>query len=215
MKKTTLILVRHGESEANEKGIYVGQTDVNLTEKGYMQALATAEFLVKNYPISTVYSSDLKRAYRTGKAVCDILGLEIHVDKGLREIDGGEWENMHLDDLMRNYENAYGEWLDDIGNATCSGGESVRQMGERVLDAVTRIAQTHPGECVVIALHATPIRVLQCLWGGKTFDDMKDIPWVTNASATVATYENGIFQLEQIGIDAHLGNMRTIVPVNI
>ena len=63
---TTLILVRHGQSESNLKHIFCGQTDVKLTEKGHAQAKKTAEYIIKNYKIDKIYSSDLQRAYDTG-----------------------------------------------------------------------------------------------------------------------------------------------------
>lgn len=68
---TTLILIRHGESKANRDRIFAGHLDVDLQEKGLKQAKITAEYISKNYLVNRVYSSDLKRAYQTGKCVAD------------------------------------------------------------------------------------------------------------------------------------------------
>ena len=82
---TKLILVRHGESEANNKDIFVGYTDSDLTTKRFKQAEKTAVYIKHNYNVDAVYASDLKRAYKTGNVIAETLDVEINVEKGLRE----------------------------------------------------------------------------------------------------------------------------------
>ena len=64
MKETTLILVRHGQSIGNATRVYLGHTNLGLTERGKMQAQLTAERL-RDEKIDAIYSSDLKRAHDT------------------------------------------------------------------------------------------------------------------------------------------------------
>jgi len=75
--KTTLLLVRHGESEANKEQIFGGHYDAALTENGSEQARITGRFIGENYKASKVYASDLKRAYVTGSTIAKILGADI------------------------------------------------------------------------------------------------------------------------------------------
>ena len=208
-------MIRHGESQANREGFFAGQTDVPLEEKGLFQARMTADFIVSSYTADKVYASDLRRAYDTGKAVADRLGLEAIPDSRLREIYAGKWQGRKFTDIIAQYSSDYQAWLTDIGNCVCTEGESVAQLGSRVLEALTDIARANPEKTVVIATHATPIRVLQCLLGGHSLDHMKDIPWVSNASVTELTYNEGIWKLEKIGQDSHLSDLKTTFPANV
>lgn len=211
---TRIILIRHGESEANEKGIFVGYSNSKLTERGHKQAELTAKYVVAAYPIDVVYSSDLARAYATGKAVADALGVNIKKEEGLREINGGEWEEVSFDELVTRYAEDYGTWLTDIGHAKCTGGETVKQLRESVKNTIERIICENEGKTIVVVTHGTPIRALQCLWSGLSLDEMKDIPWVSNASVSVAECTEQDIRFTQISYDAHMGKLRTVLPDN-
>lgn len=209
---TRLLIIRHGNSLANAQGVFAGATDSPLTELGHLQAEKTAEHIARSYSVDAVYASDLRRAFDTGKAVADRFGLTVNPTKAMREIFAGTWEGQSFDalDLLPGYH----IWKRDIGNAACDGGESVAQLQKRVVAEVKRIARENPGKTVVIATHATPVRALQCFCEGKTLDQMKDIPWVSNASVTELSYEDGVFTPVSIGYDAHLKGVQSALPAN-
>ncbi|MEE1013924.1 MAG: histidine phosphatase family protein [Clostridia bacterium] len=213
--KTTLVLVRHGQSEANLKGFYAGHTDADLTETGLQQAEKTAEYVVQNYTVDKIYASDLKRAFKTAQAVGQKLHMEVIPCRELREIDAGDWEGLPFETLQRDHKEAYGLWLSDIGNSVCTGGESVKELGDRILRALTDIAEENPGKTVLVGIHATPIRVMQCLWSGLPLSSMQEIPWVSNASVTEVVYEDGNWELVKVGYDAHLAALKTHLPTNV
>ena len=212
---TRLLLIRHGESQANRSSFFAGQTDVPLEEKGLFQARVTADYIVSSYTVDKVYASDLCRAYDTGKAVADQLGQKVIPDPRLREIYAGKWQGRKFTDIIAQYGSDYQVWLTDIGNCVCTEGESVAQLGQRVLEALTDIARANPGKTVAIATHATPIRAVQCLLEGHSLDRMKDIPWVSNASVTEITYAGGVWTLEMIGRDSHLSDLKTTFSANV
>ncbi len=212
---TTLLLIRHGESMANTEKRFAGHLDAPLSATGQAQAAITAEYIRSHYTVDAVYASDLLRAFDTGKAVADRLGLPITPDTALREIFAGDWEGATFDDLQQHFPASYGVWLSDIGNAVCDHGESVAQLQQRFIAALHRIAEKHDGKTVVVATHATPIRTMQCHCEGKLLSDMHRVPWVTNASVTAVEYENGVLRLIQAGSDAHLGQNRTTLPTNV
>lgn len=213
---TKFILIRHGESEANRKEIFAGHLNVELTEIGHAQARATAEYVAKTYPtISAVYASDLYRAFHTGKPAAELLGLEIHPDPALREILEGAWSGEKFLDLPKKYPEDFSVWLTDIGHSRCTGGESTEELLERVKGELTRIASLHDGETVLIATHATPIRVMQSYAETGSLDAMQEIPWVTNASVSVLEYDNGTWRFIEVSRDEHLGNLRTERPRNV
>lgn len=212
---TRFIIIRHGNSVANTERTFAGHTDAELSPIGEAQAKRTAQFVAENYKIDKVIASDLKRAYNTGAAVAERCGVEIVPDTCLREIFAGEWEGLHFDYLLEAFAEDYGRWKNDIGNARCTGGESVQELAKRVLARMEEIAKENEGKTIAIATHATPIRCMQCVWQGMGFDEMKDIPWVTNASVTEAVYENGKFSIVFAGKDEHLQDIVTALPKNV
>lgn len=211
---TTLLIIRHGQSVSNIKGVFTGNLDLALTEQGLQQAQITADYIIDNFKVDAVYTSDLCRAWETGKAVADRLGLEVHTDRRLREIYAGQWEGRSFNDLTEQFA-SYTVWRTDIGKCVTDGGESVAQLSARVLEAFTQIAMDNDGKTVVISTHATPIRALQCHCEGKTLAQMKDVPWVTNASVTTVIYENGKLRLEEVCHDSHLGAMVSRLASNV
>lgn len=212
---TRLYFVRHGESEANRSTLFAGSLDMPLTEKGRAQAKVTAAFL-QDIPFAAVYASDLMRAYDTGAVVAQLHGLDAIPVQQLREIFAGHWEGKTYCDLEREFADSYDVWKNTIGLAACPGGESVAQLQERVRACVEKIVLSHPGETVCIATHATPIRVMECLWTHTPLERMHTIPWVSNASVTVAEY-NGSQQgrLVERDIHRHLGGLHTILAKNV
>lgn len=212
---TTLLLIRHGESEANRNKVFGGQINPDLQERGVMQAELTAKFIAENYEVDKIYSSDLKRAYRTAEPLSKLLNIEIKKEKRLREIYAGKWEGMKFDDLKRTYPDEYNVWLTDIGNAVCTDGETVKELSERISDSLTEIAEQNNGKTVVVTTHATPIRVIQSLIETGGLSEMKNIPWVTNASVTEITYNNGEWIMIKASKDEHLEELKTNLPANV
>ena len=212
---TQIYFVRHGQSEANRIARFAGSLDMPLSEMGVLQARATAEFL-KDVPFSAVYASDLIRAYDTGMATARLHGLDVIPTNRLREIFAGEWEGKTYDELERTYPDGYNTWKTEIGLACCPGGESVAQLQVRIRTAVEQIVRNHPGEVICIATHATPIRVLECVWTDTPLERMHTIPWVSNASVTIAEYDaQGNGRLIARDICEHLGDLYTQMAKNV
>lgn len=212
---TRLLFVRHGQSVANLERCFAGQIDPALTELGHRQASCTADFIADNYKVDAVYSSDLQRAYQTGLAVGEKLGLPVTADKGLREIFAGNWEGRGFDELAAENSPAYRQWFQDIGNAKCPDGETVAELADRIFGTVRRIAEANEGKTLVLATHATPIRTLQWRASGEDLGYMQQIPWVSNASVSEFVFENGVLRSAKISQDAHLADMKTELPANI
>lgn len=213
---TTLIFIRHGESEANYEHRFTGQSNVfGLTERGHAQAQAAAEAL-NGICVDAIIASDLRRAYDTAKHVGDLRGMEVIPDEGFREIFAGKWEGECFDDLPTLYPEDFGVWLSDIGAAVCTDGEAVADLQIRVRAAVESVVRRYPGKTVVIGTHATPIRVMQCIWQNVPLSGMKNVPWVPNASITTVVYEDDLSWHDVvIGKTAHLAGMETALPKNV
>lgn len=211
----TLILERHGQSEGNDRKLFTGHTDVGLTHLGIRQVKKSAEYITENYKINKIYSSDLKRAVDTAKFVADKTGLEIIKSSKLRELYAGKWDGVQFDEIEKKYPEDWRIWRNDVGNCRCTGGESVKELGERFISAITEIAEENDGKTVFIATHATPIRVAQCLLSGRLLDEMKNVMWGANASITVLKYESGKWTIVTSNYHDHLGDLKTGLPANV
>ncbi len=207
---TTLIFVRHGQSEANLARVFAGHTDIPLTEQGHRQAENTARFLA-DYPISKIYSSDLTRAMQTAEPTAHMHHLSIIPDECLREIYAGEWEGQRYEDLMTGaYSESYRTWREDCGRAHPEGGESVAALAERIYRETDRILAENRGGCVAVFSHATPIRTLCARWQGLPVEALSRVSFVPNASVTVVDYaDDGTHILRLCGYDAHQGALST------
>ena len=84
-----ILLIRHGESEADLLDVYEGRADYELTERGHRQADAMACYVKENYALSAIYCSTLKRAYQTATHLCARTGIVITLDDKLMEFNNG------------------------------------------------------------------------------------------------------------------------------
>lgn len=212
--KTILYLVRHGESEANQRDAFLGHCDLPLTERGVAQAKLAAGYL-STLGADAIYSSDLQRAYKTACCTAELVGLPVKTDPNLREVDGGEWENLTFTELWEKYAETFGRWAFDIGNAGCDGGETAKQLRLRVMGALTYIARANRGKKVLVFCHGTPIRIAGCISQGKAIEELKDVPWAANGSTTTLEYENGCFRLVEYSREDYMGDLVTKLPENV
>src|SRR5262245_8781212 len=93
---TYLLLIRHGENDWVGKNRLAGRTNgVHLNDKGREQSSQLAD-LLKNQPISAIYSSPLERCLQTAEAIAGALSLPVYHEAGLLEVDYGEWQGGDL-----------------------------------------------------------------------------------------------------------------------
>ena len=212
MKKCRFLFVRHGESEGNLNNIFLGHTDLELTPLGHRQASLTARYL-DSMPIDAIYSSDLKRAWQTAEHIADRRGLSIIADTAFREIYAGKWEGMKYDEISEMYPEDFRKWRNELGFAVCTGGESVKEVLERVEAEVFRLADMYDGMTVCIATHATPIRVMRAVSLGLGLAGVSS-KGPANASVTVIDMCGGKPEMVTDGYSGHLCGMITI-PKNV
>jgi probable phosphoglycerate mutase len=168
---TTLLLVRHGETDWNAEGRLQGHTDRPLNDFGRRQAAQLAEELAGD-GIAAVYASDLARARETAEIVAARLGLPVRLDPDLREKNWGTWEGLTPAERAR---------IEFVGETT----EAHRK---RVLAALRRICARHPGERVLVVTHGGSLRRVQAAVLGMA------LPVAENCGRWLVAYENGSFR---------------------
>lgn len=207
--ETKLLLIRHGESEANVKKVFAGHFDAPLVERGIKQADLAAIYIKNNYNPHKIYSSDLLRAYQTAERISKATGLKIIKEPQLREINAGDWEGKEFDKLADLFPDDFYVWNNDIGKTICTNGESVNGLGKRIISILEKIAKENEGKTVVVVTHATPVRVTQTILTTGSLEDMQKIPFVSNASLTEVIWKNGNLSLNKAGIDDYLCKLKT------
>jgi broad specificity phosphatase PhoE len=146
---TTLLLVRHGETDWNAEGRLQGHTDRPLNEHGRRQAKELAARLAEEH-VDAIYASDLSRAKETAEIVGARLGLPVVIDADLREKNWGSWEGLTGDERVHVEQD----------------GESTVDHRDRVMRAVERIVERHPGQRIVVVTHGGSLRRIQAAVNG-------------------------------------------------
>ena len=183
---TKIILERHGQSIGNRDGIYLGHTDLGLTEKGIEQAECTAQHL-KNENITAIYSSDLKRAMETALPHARLHGAELETSVALREMHVGDWEGGDVKELKKLEEFTVRRTYRDF---VYPNGESVVDASVRMKNEIIRLAEANPDTTILIVSHSAAIRAFWYYLEGYTELDMLDVvPIMKNASYCVLNYD--------------------------
>lgn len=161
--RTTLFLIRHGETEWSRDDLFSGVTDIPLTEAGRQQAEALARRLSR-LPISieAAYCSPLTRAAETGGIIARELGLVAQPVGELAELDYGAWEGLKRADTLARYPKEYARWDRNPFSQSPPGGETGRALVNRVVPAIWRLVTAHPNGAVVVVAHKAVNRVVIC-----------------------------------------------------
>lgn len=206
---THLIVIRHGQSVANKEDKFAGHSDFDLSDLGRRQAELAAEYIKERFTVDAAYASDLLRAYNTAVPTAKAFGIEVIPSKELREIYAGAWEGMPFPEVAEKYPEEFVNWRDNFEGAYCPEGETVREVRDRVVKEVRRIAEAHDGKTVLIAAHATPVRAIHCEANDKCDS------YVGNASINLFDYVDGRFIEIETGIVEHLGDLKTFLPASL
>ena len=215
MAETTILLIRHGQSEGNILGLFTGHSGYSLTDLGHKQAKLTAEYIRENYSVDAVYSSDLPRAFQTAEHTAHAFSLPIVTDCRLREINAGRWENIPFSELSVQFPEAYRVWREDLIHFSADDGESVLDVADRAVDALYSIAVANPGKCVAVFAHATTIRASLWKISGATEDAMQSLCWGSNCGISELCFSNGELQICSQNITEHLSDLVTELPKNL
>lgn len=168
MKGYRISVIRHGMTEANESGIYIGATDMPLSQKGAAELASKMDEF--DYPsVQRVYSSPLCRCTETA----EILFPEIELIKrdGLSELNLGEFEGKTVDELIKRDD--YKEWLKGGKDTRPPKGESLEEMTARIFSALHNIINDMMSEGIThtaIITHAGIITNMLTCFGLPKYD---------------------------------------------
>jgi probable phosphoglycerate mutase len=150
--KTSITVVRHGETEWNQRGLNQGVLDSPLTERGIEQAQSVTRSLQK-YTFQKLYSSDLGRAVQTAQILASALKLDIIFDSRLRERNLGCLGGLTLSEFKAEYPEDCKRFLAGDPDYSLPGGESIGQAYERSIAFFEELAVKHRNESILVVSH--------------------------------------------------------------
>lgn len=156
---TTLLLLRHGQTELSVGRRYSGHGDPELTPLGHAQAAGAAVRLAQNADIAVVISSPLRRARQTAAAVSEATNAPLEVREGLIETDFGAWEGLTFGEAKQRDPELHALWLGSQ-DVSPPGGESFATVSQRLAAERDAILAAYPGQTVVVVSHVTPIKMI-------------------------------------------------------
>ena len=178
MKPSYLVLVRHGQSEWNEKNLFTGWKDPKLTELGIEEAIKAGKILkTKEMKFDIMFTSDLFRAQETGRLILENMNqLDIPVIKNqsLNERNYGDLAGLNKDDAREKWgEEQVHIWRRSF-DVPPPGGESLKDTAERVLPYFHSeiLPKVEEGLDVLIAAHGNSLRALVMELEGISSDEI-------------------------------------------
>ncbi|QSS90446.1 bifunctional RNase H/acid phosphatase [Streptomyces sp. M54] len=203
---STLVLLRHGETALTPQKRFSGSggTDPALSATGRDQAERAAAHFAALGTVQEIVSSPLRRCRETAAAVAARLGLDVHVDEGLRETDFGAWEGLTFGEVRERHGDDLTAWLASPDAAPTGGGESFAEVAGRVAAARDRIVARYAGRTVLLVTHVTPIKTLVRLALGAPPEALFRMELSAASISAVAYYGDGNASVRLLNDTSHL-----------
>ena len=196
-----LILIRHGKSEWNLKGLWTGWTDVPLAPEGKEEAKKTAS-LMPQIPIDAVYTSTLKRAQETWEEINSVLGLnDIPVTKA-SELNERNYGDLTGKDKWKVREEIGEEEFQKIRRSwdyPVPNGESLKDVYNRVVPYYEAhiVPELNAGKNILIAAHGNSLRALTKYLEGISDEEIPKLELPTGTAFVYTLDEEGKMQKKE------------------
>lgn len=154
-----IYLIRHGETANATQVCFNGHHDVDLSATGRAQFERMAETFAP-LPIQCVYSSDLKRTRIGAELMAKPHDIAPVAFPQLRELCFGEWEGMSVEQVNQKYPDQLAKRLKNIATFSVQGGETFKQLADRVIPKFEEIVARHTEEQIVVVAHGGVNRVI-------------------------------------------------------
>lgn len=145
-----IYLVRHGETEWNRVRRFQGRSNLPLNKEGKKQVKALA-LALKNKPLTAIYTSPLIRALETARLIKVFHpSIPIFEEKGLIEMDLGEFDGIKAQDWAEQYPDFRKAWNENPASVKMPGGESLKEVQVRAKHTLERITRIYPPDTTLL-----------------------------------------------------------------
>ena len=206
---TDVILVRHGQTDMNLQPRFQGQVNPPLNATGLEQARRLGQRLAsQNAQVLVV--SDLLRTVQTAQAIAQAwtnpAGLPMTLDTGWREQHFGQADGLLLQDVQTRWPQQWAQWVQFREDFAFVGGESARQLHDRVIAALHRCVTAHPQQTLVVVTHGGVLDMVyrHALGLPLTGPRQCDIP---NTGLNHLRLEHGTLRIVRWADTAHLDDL--------
>jgi broad specificity phosphatase PhoE len=201
---TTIVLIRHAETDWNAEKRFQGHADTPLNKLGQTRIEPVIEAL-RTWEPEVIFTSDLIRAREMAEEAGAALGIEVIGREDLRECSYGEWEGKTLQEVRRAYGDDLEAWRRNEANLPRGGGESLIDMQTRAVAAIESIAEGHAGRTIALFSHSGPIRGMICSIFDLPIEERYRFE-INNASLNVIRRQgDGGWQVLLLNETSHLG----------
>lgn len=186
MNMSRFILVRHGETEGNKRGLFYGSRDLPLTDFGHQQAQKVSSYL-KDIQIDKVITSQLQRAKQTAEYIRSSHSHRHDCDARLNEMHFGDWEMSHYSEIALNFPQDWAHWMHDWKKAKPTNGEPTVQFAKRVLSVADDLRQEaieKPATRLIVA-HKGVLGLIIAHWFGLSLEAMWQFPCKQDAYSLI------------------------------
>ncbi|NBI06486.1 histidine phosphatase family protein [Senegalia massiliensis] len=162
-----LILLRHPETIANSKKVYIGQTESKYTDRGRDQF----DKIVNNfdYDVDCIYTSPMTRCKIIAKSISEKIDTKLDIVENINELNFGIFENKNYKQVEKLYPNEWRNWIVDYINYAIPEGESLRDLYTRV-EEFLNILKKKDGKYLLVT-HGGVIQTIIALLLDLDIDD--------------------------------------------
>lgn len=158
-KRIRLFVLRHGQVIGHDDISFHGFHDVRVTDEGIRQLEKAAEILADER-IDEIYCSDLYRARVGAEAIAKKRDIDPVLISQLREMNFGDFDGMRVKEVMEKHDDVLREWRKDIVHKRLPGGESFKDLEERVLKGLDTILDGSEGKNIAVVAHGGVNRII-------------------------------------------------------
>ena len=202
MKSSYLVLVRHGQSEWNEKNLFTGWKDPNLTDLGIEEAKQAGNLLKeRGLAFDIMFTSGLFRAQETGRIILDQMNLshiEVVKDQSLNERNYGDLAGLNKDEARVKWGDEQVHIWRRSFDIPPPGGESLKNTAERVLPYFNSeiLPKIRESQNILVAAHGNSLRALVMELEKISSDEIVKLEIATGDPLTYECSEKGIIRID-------------------
>ncbi len=198
---TTILLIRHGQTDWNRDGRWQGHNDIPLNQTGLEQAQALARRLA-GWPVTHLYSSDLQRASQTAVILGNALRLEPVLDPIWRERDVGAFGGLTSPEVAATFPDIWAKRLTGILDPP--EGETYEAMHHRAGQALNQLLGHHNGDMVAVVSHGGLLHAVAAHVLGTNADQYSRLSFRGNTGLSIIEVHDGHATLVRLNDTSHL-----------
>jgi probable phosphoglycerate mutase len=209
---THVCLIRHGETAWNGERRYQGHLDIPLNAHGEAQARALAAAL-NWHQFAAIYSSPLRRAWRTAELALAGSGIAVLPAPTLRERHYGVFQGLTADEAAHLHPRAHDHYKARTPEYDFESGESLIDFAQRVMEALDNLAQRHAGTGIAVFTHGGVLDIVYRAATRRGLSGSRNFP-IPNAGINLLQHDERGWQIVNWAGVEHLASLPALDETN-